>query len=79
MKRKEKKIEARYKPVRAPSKKKVDPAANILKGYTNERKARKDPQYELLSNEDLEQVDDENTVPNPHVIGGAVSQKFKDK
>ena len=54
MKRKEKKIEARYKPVRAPNKKKVDPSANILKGYRDERTARKDPQYELLNNEDLE-------------------------
>ena len=48
--RKERKIEERYKPVRAPYKKKSRDEDG-LKVYTSERKARKDPNYELLKNE----------------------------
>lgn len=45
MKKREKKIEARYRPVRAPYKKKVDHSKDIIKSYTSEKKARKDPNY----------------------------------
>ena len=43
-----------------------------MKVYKSEKKARKDPQYESLVNEEDDEVDDENTAPNPHVVGGAV-------
>lgn len=78
LKRKEKKIESRYKPIRAPYKKKSDHADDILKGYTSEKKARKDPNYEILKNEDMEEIDDEIVAPNPHVLGGAVEKEKKD-
>lgn len=49
LQRKEKKIEERYRPVRAPYKKnKVK--QETVKVYKSERKARKDPNYELLRN-----------------------------
>ena len=41
MKRKERRIEDRYKPVRAPNRKKEKGSKN-LKVYTNEKKARRD-------------------------------------
>jgi hypothetical protein len=57
--------------VRAPYKKKVDKEEG-LKFYRSEKKARKDPNYDILSNEELEEVDEENTAPNPHVVSGGV-------
>ena len=50
MKRKEKRIEDRYKAIRAPYKKKQKDESG-LKFYTDERKAVKDPDYEILKNE----------------------------
>ncbi len=44
MKRKEKRIEDRYNPVRAPYKKKAR-GSEGLKFYRSEKKARKDPNY----------------------------------
>lgn len=49
MQRKQKKIEDRYKPVRAPFKKNKY-TTDAIKVYTSEKKARKDPNYELLKN-----------------------------
>lgn len=54
MVRKEKRIEDRYRPVRAPFKKSKKLVNENLKVYTSEKKARKDPNYELLKNEELE-------------------------
>jgi hypothetical protein len=48
-----------------------------LKFYRSEKRARKDPNYELLRNEELEEVDEENSTPNPHVPGGAVETPKK--
>ena len=39
--------------------------------YKSEKKARKDVNYELLKNEDLEEVDDENTIDSPLKVGGS--------
>lgn len=75
MKRREKSIEERYTPVRAPYKKKAAKEEEPLKLYRSEKKARKDPNYDILSNEELEEIDEENTTPNPHVVGGAVKDK----
>lgn len=52
LKQKEKDIEERYRTVRAPYKKKSEDKKG-LKFYRSEKKARKDPNYELLSNEEL--------------------------
>lgn len=49
LKTKEKKIEERYRTVRAPYKKKTD-KEDGLKFYRSEKKARKDPNYDILSN-----------------------------
>ena len=49
-KRREKVLEARYKPVRAPYKKKKNDFDEKLKVFTSEKKARKSPHYELLKN-----------------------------
>jgi hypothetical protein len=51
MKGKEKKIEERYKPVRAPYKRPDKSMNESLKVYSSEKKARKDPNYEVLRNE----------------------------
>lgn len=50
LKRREKDIEERYRTVRAPYRKKVDDNKG-LQFYRSEKKARKDPNYELLANE----------------------------
>ncbi len=71
LKTKEKAIEERYRVVRAPYKKSVKEDEG-LKFYRNEKKARKDPNYDILNNEELEEIDEENTAPNPHIVGGAV-------
>ncbi len=68
MKTKEKKIQERYNTVRAPyRKKKRDAEKAGLKLYRSQKKARRDPNFELLNNEELEEIDEENTAPNPHV------------
>jgi len=50
LKRREKDIEERYRTVRAPYRKKVEDNKG-LQFYRSEKKARKDPNYELLANE----------------------------
>ena len=50
LKRKEKSIEQRYIPVRAPYKKKAIKEEEPLRLYRSEKKARKDPNYDILSN-----------------------------
>ena len=49
----EKQLEKRYKTVRAPYKKKDKGLSDKLQVFKSEKKARKDPNYELLKNEDL--------------------------
>jgi len=44
--------------VRAPIKKKNQYENENLKYFRNEKKARKDPLYDLMANEDLEEVDE---------------------
>ena len=51
LKRKEKLIEERYTPVRAPYKKKLAKVNEDIKMFKSEKKARKDTNYELLRNE----------------------------
>lgn len=75
MKRREQKMVDRHKPVRAPYKKNKVDNSDKLKIFKSERKARSDPNYELLKDEELEEVDDENKAPNPHVLGGDVEKK----
>ena len=58
LKRKEKRIEDRYRQVRAPNKKKNLYENENLKYFTSEKKARKDPLYDLMANEDLEEIDE---------------------
>ena len=53
MKQKEKQIEDRYKPIRAPYRKKSNANKDNIKVYTSERKARKDPNYSILQDEDM--------------------------
>ena len=65
MKNREKQLEERHKPVRAPYKKKKLVDSDKLKVYSSQKKAKKDPQYDLLQNEDLEEVDDENVAEFP--------------
>jgi len=44
--------------VRAPNKKKNQYENENLKYFTSEKKARKDPLYDLMANEDLEEIDE---------------------
>lgn len=78
MKTLEKRIEERYQTVRAPYNKKKKMAEKAgLKLYRSQKRARRDPNYELLNNEELEEIDEENTAPNPHVGGNPVEPPKK--
>jgi hypothetical protein len=56
--------------VRAPNRKKNLYENENLKYFTSEKKARKDQLYDLMANEELEEVDEENTADFPLVKGG---------
>lgn len=56
--------------MRAPNRKKNQYENENIKLFRSEKKARKDPLYDLMSNEDLEEIDEENTAEFPLVKEG---------
>lgn len=79
LKRKEKRIEGRYKRLHAPYKIKNDQNPG-MELFLSEKKARKHPDYAILADDDQEEEEEQHKGENPHLPDGGIftNDTFKD-